>query len=149
MSIAEKLTILVVPYRSEEYQSALDLRYAIMRKPLGLKFTEEELRQDRDDFHIVAMIDELVIGCLVLTPHAGGLVKMRQVAVAENQQGNGVGKALVEDAEFFAIQQGFTKMYCHARDTAVSFYEKLGYRKAGEAFSSLGIEHWRMEKNLK
>lgn len=148
MSIALKLTTLVVPYGSDEYRAALDLRDRLLRQPLGLRFTEEELRQDRKDYHIVTKLDEQVIGCLILTPHEDGMIKMRQVAVDEQFQRQGVGQALVEDAEFFAREKSFKTIYCHARDTAVAFYEELGYHKVGNTFISVTIEHWRMEKEL-
>lgn len=146
--IASKLTTLVVPYSSDEYQAALQLRTSILREPLGLKFTEEELRRDKKDHHIVAKLDDQVVGCLILSPSTDGWIQMRQVAVSTAHQNQGVGQALVADAEFFAKHLGFSRMFCKARDTAVPFYLKLGYEKAGEPFQSVGIEHWRMEKGL-
>nr|MBP8249907.1 GNAT family N-acetyltransferase [Chitinophagales bacterium] len=45
--------------------------------------------------------------------------------------------------------KGFTLMYCHARDTAIPFYEKLGYSRVGEEFEEVTIPHWEMGKSLK
>ena len=36
----------------------------------------------------------------------------------------------------------------HARDTAVPFYEKLGYLCCGEPFEEVGIAHIKMQKQL-
>jgi predicted GNAT family N-acyltransferase len=36
----------------------------------------------------------------------------------------------------------------HARETAVSFYKKLGYTKEGNVFEEVGIPHWKMTKPL-
>jgi predicted GNAT family N-acyltransferase len=36
----------------------------------------------------------------------------------------------------------------HARETAVGFYEKLGYVVSGERFTEVGIPHWYMQKNM-
>jgi N-acetylglutamate synthase-like GNAT family acetyltransferase len=148
VSIADKLTILVVPYQSEEYRTALQLRDDVLRKPLGLEFTEAELRHDKKDFHIVAKLDDAVIGCLVLSPEPPDVMKMRQVAVHPDHQNHGVGQAMVEDAEFFATQNGVKRIYCHARDLAVAFYDRLGYHPVGQPFDALGIPHTRMEKDL-
>jgi predicted N-acetyltransferase YhbS len=148
VSIASKLTTLVVPYASDEYQAALRLRESILRQPLGLKLTEEDLRRDKKSHHIVAKLEDEVIACLILSPTDDGWIQMRQVAVSEAHQRQGVGQALIEDAEFFARESGYKRIFCKARDTAVPFYLKLGYEKAGQAFTSLGIQHWRMEKML-
>ena len=73
---------------------------------------------------------------------------MRQVAVHESCQRKGVGKLLVADSEAFARQKGYAKMTMHARDTAVPFYEKLGYKKKGRAFQEVTIKHYKMEKKM-
>ena len=57
---------------------------------------------------------------------------MRQVAVVGDLQGQGIGTALVKRSEAMARELGFRRMILHARETAVAFYEKLGYTKVGE-----------------
>ena len=39
-------------------------------------------------------------------------------------------------------------MILHARETAVVFYEKLGYSSLGDQFEEVTIPHWAMEKRL-
>jgi ribosomal protein S18 acetylase RimI-like enzyme len=73
---------------------------------------------------------------------------MRQVAVAPGMQGQGIGRKLVEYAEEFARDGGFDLMLLHARETAVPFYEKLGYRRLGQRFEEVTLPHWAMVKEL-
>jgi hypothetical protein len=73
---------------------------------------------------------------------------MRQVAVVPELQGQGIGRAMVEYSEALARTVGFTRMILHARETAVAFYEKLGYAKVGERFVEVTIPHWAMAKRL-
>ena len=73
---------------------------------------------------------------------------MRQVAVVNDLQGHGIGKALVEQSEALAHSLGFCRMILHAREMAVRFYEKLGYAKVGDRFEEVTIPHWAMEKPL-
>ncbi|MBK8920805.1 MAG: GNAT family N-acetyltransferase [Saprospirales bacterium] len=87
-------------------------------------------------------------GYLNLTPLNAETVKMRQVAVAQQCQGTGIGKALVQASEGMARRLGFKKITLHARETAVPFYLKLGYSIAGERFEEVTIPHFRMEKPL-
>ena len=81
-------------------------------------------------------------------PLADGDVQMRQVAVVPDLQGQGIGKALVEHSEALARRLGFRRLVLHARETAVPFYEKLGYAKLGDGFVEVTIPHWAMEKRL-
>jgi ribosomal protein S18 acetylase RimI-like enzyme len=77
-----------------------------------------------------------------------GSVRLRQMAVLNNLQGKGIGRALMQFAENIARDRGFQKITMHARQTAVGFYEKLGYRVCGQEFEEVTIPHYVMEKLL-
>ncbi len=51
-------------------------------------------------------------------------------------------------AETLAKDKGFKKLMMHARDTAIGFYEKQGYKVKGEQFYEVTIPHHVMEKFL-
>jgi predicted GNAT family N-acyltransferase len=139
----------IIEFGTPEYDEEVKLRYDVLRKPLGLEFTEEQLAAEYSDTHLGVYneMDEL-IGCLILTPKQDGVVKMRQVAVAANLQGQGVGKYMVKVSESIAKHQGFTRIELNARDTAIPFYEALGYISEGDVFYEVGIEHRFMFKDL-
>ncbi|CEK20076.1 acetyltransferase [Chthonomonas calidirosea] len=143
-----ELQIKHVPYNSPDYWQMVALRRAILRAPLGLDFTPEQLAIEGEDYHIGAWVGEDLIGCLVLEPLANDILKMRQVAVRPEWQGQGVGTALVRYAETFALQLGYRKLVLHARETAVSFYLRLGYTVEGEPFEEVTIPHRLMYKWL-
>ena len=142
------LVLSQVSHGSDPYGASVSLRREVLRKPLGLDFTDEELEKERSDYHLVCQENGEVVGCLVLAPRSGDEVRMRQVAVAPEARGRGVGRALTEFAEDFARRHGFTRMTLHARTTAVPFYEKLGYERVGEEFVEVTIPHWSMQKSL-
>lgn len=135
-------------YRSEDYQKALDLRWLVLRKPLALKFTERELKKDREDTHFGLFEEEKILACVTLTKINGRRIKMRQVAVDENYQGKGLGSELSKVAEKYAIEKKFKIICCNARKTAVPFYEKLGYKIVSDEFIEVTIPHYTMEKHL-
>lgn len=138
----------VAPFGGEKYAQALDLRDRVLRAPLGLSFSAADLAKEDADFHLVATQDERVIACLVLTPLSPDEVKMRQVAVEPDRQGQGIGRLLVEFSESFAAEQGFRRMTLNARDTAVPFYLSQGYELEGEPFVEVTIPHRRMAKSI-
>ena len=146
--VSEHRTICEIAHGSPEYWATVDLRDSILRRPLGLQFSAEELDAEKDSHHIACYLGDRLVGCLVLRPLLDGDVQMRQVAVVPDLQGQGIGRAMVEYSEALARTIGFTRMILHARETAVAFYETLGYAKVGERFVEVTLPHWAMEKCL-
>lgn len=135
-------------FQSTEYLLSLLLRYKILRVPLGLTFSAQDLEKDKNDFHCGLFSDETLLACLILSPQTDGSLKMRQVAVDTHLQGEGIGSELLRFAEDFVQKKGFSWIHCHARKTAVPFYLKHGYTISGDEFSEVGIPHLYMEKHL-
>lgn len=143
------MTILEIAFATPEYDQTVQLRDKILRKPLGLTFSEEQLAEEFSDFHLAAFTNDWVLrGCLVLTPKGDKTLKMRQVAVDEAVQKLGIGRQLVAASEALARRNGFDVMELNARDTAVPFYKKLDYTIVGEQFEEVGIVHFKMTKNM-
>jgi GNAT superfamily N-acetyltransferase len=130
------------------WQSAVSLRGNVLRKPLGLDFSEQEIQEERNQSLLVLEELGLCRACLMLVPLNTAEIKMRQVAVDPDFQGKGLGKKLVTWAELMALEKGFSRMVLHARDTVVPFYQKLGYALIEPGFIEVGIPHHRMEKAL-
>jgi ribosomal protein S18 acetylase RimI-like enzyme len=126
----------------------VQLRNDLLRRPLGLNFTPEELEKEKEEILIGAFEEEKMLGCCMLIRQDPATVRLRQMAVLNNLQGKGIGRALMQFAENIARDRGFHKITMHARKTAVGFYEKLGYRVCGEQFEEVTIPHYVMEKLL-
>ena len=75
--------------------------------------------------------------------------QIRGMAILEEFQGTGLGKLLVKHCEDYLISNKANLIWFNARETAVPFYEKLGYTKNGSPFliTDVGI-HFLMFKNL-
>ncbi|HWB62491.1 MAG TPA: GNAT family N-acetyltransferase [Chitinophagales bacterium] len=144
-----EITIKTFNYGSPEYEKALDLRNRILRIPLGLKFTPDELKKDETDTHLGLFTGDIISACLILSDAGNGRMKMRQVAVDDIFQRQGLGQKLSKAAEDYAKSKGIALMFCHARKTAAPFYEKMGYHVVGEEFIEVNIPHYVMEKALK
>jgi len=84
----------------------------------------------------------------MLVPKDKTTVQLRQMAVISGLQGKGVGRALMQFCENIARDLGYRKITMHARKTATGFYEKLGYKPAGNEFEEVTIPHVEMYKNL-
>jgi hypothetical protein len=51
------MDIRLVEHGSKEYVEAVKLRYQVLREPLGLCYTEEQLSCEADQLHFVALPD--------------------------------------------------------------------------------------------
>jgi predicted GNAT family N-acyltransferase len=141
--------IRIAPHGTPEYWQAVDLRLRVLRIPLGLDFTEEQLSAEDTDSTLVAVEGDKVVGCLVMTPKSSDIVKMRQVAVEPELQGSGLGTQMVAVSEDWAIRNGYQRIELNARDTAVPFYLRLNYQIVGDPFVEVSIPHRKMEKELR
>lgn len=142
------MALKIIDYGTPEYQQMLKLRDDILRKPLGLQFDIEELEKEKDHLLIAAVDDGTMRGCCMLVKEGEQTVRLRQMAVTDDLQGKGIGRALMTFAENLARDHGFRKITMHARSNAVGFYEKLGYTKVGDEFEEVTIPHYVMEKKL-
>ena len=136
-------------YDSPEYEQMIQLRLDVLRKPLGLSFTLDELKSEKDDILLGAFEEDKLLACCVLTPSDKSTIKLRQMAVQNNLQGKGVGATLLRFAENIARDRGYSYMSMHARDTATGFYEKHGYETDGDLFYEVTIPHYKMVKKIK
>jgi predicted GNAT family N-acyltransferase len=138
-----------IMYDSSEYEQMIQLRLDVLRKPLGLSFSLDELKKEKDDILLGAFEEDILLACCALTPTDKVTIKLRQMAVQNNLQGRGVGAILLRFAENIARDRGFSLMSMHARDTAVGFYKKYGYETEGDLFFEVTIPHYKMVKKIK
>lgn len=138
----------MIDHGTKEYQQMVHLRSEILRRPLGLHFSREELEEEKDDILMGAFEDDRLLGCCLLSRMDSTTIRLRQMAVPGNMQGKGIGRALTIFAENIARDMGYKKLCMHARTTALGFYQKLGYSTVGNEFTEVTIPHYIMEKSL-
>jgi ribosomal protein S18 acetylase RimI-like enzyme len=142
------MALKIIDHGTTEYHQMVKLRDDILRKPLGLGFTLEELESEKDNMLIAAFEDDRILGCCMLVEEQPGTVRLRQMAVLNDLQGKGIGRALMNFAENIARDRGYRILRMHARANSVGFYEKVGYKIYGEQFTEVTIPHYVMEKQL-
>jgi len=97
----------------------------------------------------VAYQEKEPLGFAMIDQPYGGVSFLRWLAIAKNQQGKGVGKALIFEWEKIAKSQGCHKMEVAAYHLIASFYEKCGFKKEGlREISYFGINQVLMGKMI-
>ncbi|WP_291909687.1 1-(5-phosphoribosyl)-5-[(5-phosphoribosylamino)methylideneamino]imidazole-4-carboxamide isomerase [Chitinophaga sp. CB10] len=82
-----------------------------------------------------------VVSLFIQGPEA----QFRKLATHPACQGRGYGKAILAHITDFCRANGVKTLWCNARNTAVSFYEQLGYRTVGDYFTRQGIVFVKMQ----
>lgn len=142
------MALKIIDHGSVEYRQMVKLRDELLRRPLGLSFTPQELDREKENMLIGAFEEEEMLGCCMLVEEAGDTVRLRQIAVLNNLHGKGIGRALMNFAENLARDRGYKIISMHARKNVIPFFEKMGYEVKSDEFIELTIPHYIMEKRL-
>ncbi len=137
-----------VAFNTDLQRESIKLREEVLRKPLGLKFSQGELNTEDTQVHLIGEIHQKVCAVLLLYPIQDGVWKMRQVAVSPQFQGHGIGQQLVKFSERWLSNQGARRVELHARLAAVNFYLKLNYHTDDVLFEEVGLPHKKMWKDF-
>lgn len=130
------------------YEQELELRFRVLREPLGHPREAVRFPFEDQSLHLVAERDGQVQGCVLFNPESEQDGRLFQMAVRTELQGTGLGRRLVRHLEEELVQRGFAEVHLHAREHVVPFYERLGYVTFGERFTEVGIPHRHMRRRL-
>ncbi|MDX1954364.1 MAG: GNAT family N-acetyltransferase [Chitinophagaceae bacterium] len=142
------MALKIIDHGTPEYQLMVKLRDDILRRPIGIHFSTEELDKEKENLLIGAFEDESILGCCMLVKESNDKVRLRQMAVLNDLQGKGIGRAMILFAENIARDQGYKVLNMHARKPVVGFFEKMGYKVVSDEFLEISIPHYEMEKAL-
>jgi len=147
------------PRTIEEFEDYYELRYKVLREPLGLPRGSEYARPPINEIsglHFAAYIPGQTKPIGAVAGFIGhGIAKVHAAAVSKDYQGCGLGKALMLALEKKFKKRGQKKVYLNARTEVEGFYKKLGYQSVHtmtkeEALKVTGMDliFIRMEKDL-
>jgi len=55
---------------------------------------------------------------------------------------------MMKYCEEWAKENNYNEISCHARESAVRYYEKFGYKTEGKLFREVSLPHMKMKKSL-
>lgn len=142
------MDVQVIFYDSTEYWAAVRLREIVLRLPLFLRFSCEELLRESEELMICLFADDQKMVATNQFVIAENSAKMRQVATGKSYQGKGFGRRLYLESEEILKAKGIREIHCHARLSARAFYLKMGFEVYSEEFLEVSIPHVKMRKVL-
>jgi ribosomal protein S18 acetylase RimI-like enzyme len=147
--------VIKVSLNSVRLEDVIELRHEILRsgQPRSSCYYPED--SYRHTIHYAASIDDLIVGCASVykESHPDFTLKqswrIRGMAVKETLQGQNIGTQLLETCINHAIKMKGDVIWCNARDNAVKFYKKRGFKIIGDEFELPNIgPHYLLAKNL-
>jgi ribosomal protein S18 acetylase RimI-like enzyme len=99
----------------------------------------------------VAVDGETIVGTVSGVPD-GNALYIRSLAVSPGNRGQGLGKTLLDQAEDYAYEKGYTRLVLSTTPfltSAIRLYERCGFRRSNEGPTDrLGTPIFTMTKQL-
>jgi predicted GNAT family N-acyltransferase len=121
-----------------ERAAALEVRRRVFIEEQGVDAALERDQHDDACAHLVALAAGRVVGTARYRRTERG-VKLERVAVLAEVRGCGVGSALVRHA--IALLPTGSDIYIHAQQSALGFWQHMGFVAEGAPFHEAGIPH--------
>ncbi|MCX6627221.1 MAG: GNAT family N-acetyltransferase [Candidatus Solibacter sp.] len=146
MSNCSESLLIREPRSGVDFGLYYDLRWRILREPWTAQ--RETARDEHEDtaHHLMAFSGDQLVGVGRLHFLTADAAQVRYMAVEDGFKGQGVGSAILGELEERAWERGARRIVLNAREGAIHFYERHGYRSTGHSSELFGIAHWEMEK---
>tara|TARA_B100000408_G_scaffold108610_1_gene85391 strand:- start:150 stop:575 length:426 start_codon:yes stop_codon:yes gene_type:complete len=125
----------------EEKESVISIRRIVFIQELNIP--EHMEIDDNEDLatYVLAKVEGKNVGTARWRETNSG-IKLERFAVLNQYRSYGVGTAMTK---FILKQLDQSKLiYLNAQESAISFYEKLGFDSTGSMFDEVGIAHQKM-----
>ena len=133
---------------ARELKDAQKVRRQVFIQEQGIKREEEFDGLDQNSDHVIAYDNNIPVGTARIRYKNDVAAKLERIAVLKSYRGRGIGRGIVKASLKLAQTKGASEVTLHAQQSAVGFYEKLGFQQEGEPFEEAGIPHIAMTKKL-
>jgi len=137
------------PGTAQELEAYYELRWRILREPWTQARESGKDEHESQAIHLTAWSGTELAGVGRVHMISSDQAQIRYMAVEPHYARMGIGGLILAGLEERARQAGAHSIVLNARDTALGFYSKHGYRlldQSGTLFES--IVHWKMRKDL-
>jgi ribosomal protein S18 acetylase RimI-like enzyme len=139
------------PQTPLDFERYFALRYDVLRKPWNQVPGTE--RDELEEISVHAMIESdsgELLGVCRMQFNTSDEAQLRYMGIHADYQGKGIGHLLLDHFEAEARRHGCTRIVLQAREKAISFYERNGYKILEKSYLMWGeIQHYKMEKQLR
>lgn len=112
-------------------EATYDLRHSVLWPDKPRDFVK--VNNDADGYHYGALQNGEIVAVISLFV-TDGIGRFRKFATRPDFQGQGIGTALLNHIITEARRLGATRLWCDARLSAESFYQRFGMQAEGDVF---------------
>ena len=134
------VNVKIVKSRSEK-ELVLSIRKDVFIRGLNIpEYLEIDKNEDMATY-VLAYVKNKPVGTARWRKTKKG-IKLERFAVLEKYRSNGIGSKMTK----FILKnlKENQLIYLYAQDSAIKFYEKLGFKSIGNLFKEVGINHQEM-----
>ena len=130
------------------------VRHPVLREGRPIEDCKFDNDDDPNTFHLGLFIEDELLGIVTYMKSdyealQGNQYQLRGMAVLKDCQKRGFGNLLITKGEDIIKQENGTIIWCNAREIAVNFYKKNGFKIIGKPFviPKIGL-HYVMHKSI-
>jgi diamine N-acetyltransferase len=119
---------------------------------LEMMYSETALTQqitEKNHVFLLAQVNSVISGFVSYELHFGGKAqtKIHKIYLLPQTQGQGIGKALLDQVQQLALKSGDNSLTLHVNrfNKAVNFYEKMGFEITAEEDIDIGGGFWMQD----
>ncbi|MFQ6088803.1 MAG: GNAT family N-acetyltransferase [Candidatus Methanofastidiosia archaeon] len=131
----------------EELEKSRKLRHRVFVEEQGVVEDLERDLLDDKSIHVIAILNQKVIGTGRLTLQSDK-AKISRVAVEKIYRGEGIGKKIMDKLEKIAKTKNVKEIYLSSNLQSIQFYCGIGYVEVGKTFIECGVECQKMVKKV-
>ncbi|WP_028560201.1 GNAT family N-acetyltransferase [Paenibacillus pinihumi] len=131
--------------REASLDEVWQLRHEVMWPDQELSFVQ--LKDDANGRHFGLYVNDTLVSVISLFPE-GTRAQFRKFATLREEQGKGYGSRLLAYTLEEARRLGADAIWCNARASKVSFYQKFGLEPTLQTFQKAGVNYVILEKSL-
>jgi predicted GNAT family N-acyltransferase len=131
----------------KELEDAFSVRRTVFIDEQNVPAEEEIDELENEATHFVAYLEDTPIAAGRFRV-VDGYGKVERICVLKEARKTGSGKAMMNEIEAYARNNGQHKLKLNAQTHAIPFYAGLGYEVVSEEFLDAGIPHKTMIKNI-
>jgi amino-acid N-acetyltransferase len=124
-------TIVVRRARESEAEAISQLNNFFADQHLMLRRTPGMIRLAIDDYVVAIDARDRVVGCGALKEYSPSIAEVAAIAVANEAQGNGLGRRIVSAVEDLARKRDIPEVFVLTLEP--TFFETLGYQRVDRA----------------
>ncbi len=135
----------MIEIKSIPPQQTLTLRHQVLWPDKDPEYCL--LADDAEGLHYGLFYKDDLI-CVASVFIANNSARLRKFATASDFQGRGFGSQLITFIVSKLEQQKVNFLCCDARETAMSFYRRLGLTPSGKRFYKSDVAYFKMERAI-